>query len=150
MTLQEIEEEFDGEWVLVGEPQTNEHLEVLSGKVLHHSKDRTERIVTVARAIATTSAARGIPGEFCIGGGPASFHSLNTRLAAGWIGLARRSGELLNCDRAVHPQLVVTRLRAEELVGAGLVVCDRRGTRLSALLEYAGRCSQTLLGGEVV
>ncbi len=40
MTISEIESEFDSEWVLVDEPETNEQLEVLKGKVLHHSKDR--------------------------------------------------------------------------------------------------------------
>ena len=42
MTIGEIESEFDSEWVLVDEPETNEQLEVLKGKVLHHSKDRDE------------------------------------------------------------------------------------------------------------
>ena len=42
MTIQEMESQFDSEWVLVEDPQTNEALEVLSGKVLHHSKDRDE------------------------------------------------------------------------------------------------------------
>lgn len=42
MTMAEIENQFDSEWVLVEEPQTNEDLEVLKGKVLHHSKDRDE------------------------------------------------------------------------------------------------------------
>jgi hypothetical protein len=42
MTIGEIESEFDSEWVLVEEPETNEQLEVLRGKVLHHSKDREE------------------------------------------------------------------------------------------------------------
>ena len=42
MTIQEIEARFDSEWVLVENPRTNEALEVLSGKVLHHSKDRDE------------------------------------------------------------------------------------------------------------
>ena len=42
MTIQEIESQFDSEWVLVGDPQTNDSLEVLSGNVLHHSKDRDE------------------------------------------------------------------------------------------------------------
>jgi hypothetical protein len=42
MTIEEIESQFDSEWVLVGDPRTNEALEVLSGKVLHHSKDRDE------------------------------------------------------------------------------------------------------------
>lgn len=42
MTISEIESEFDSEWVLVDEPETNEQLEVLKGKVVHHSKDRDE------------------------------------------------------------------------------------------------------------
>jgi hypothetical protein len=42
MTIEEIESQFDSEWVLVEDPQTNEALEVLSGKVIHHSKDRDE------------------------------------------------------------------------------------------------------------
>ena len=42
MTIEEIESRFDSEWVLVEDPQTNEALEVLSGKVVHHSKDRDE------------------------------------------------------------------------------------------------------------
>ena len=40
MTNAEIESEFDSEWVLVVEPETNEQLEVVKGKVVHHSKDR--------------------------------------------------------------------------------------------------------------
>ncbi len=42
MTISEIESEFDSEWVLVDEPETNEQLEVLRGKVIHHSRDRDE------------------------------------------------------------------------------------------------------------
>lgn len=42
LTMKEIEEKFNSEWVLIGEPQTNELLEVLSGKILFHSKDRDE------------------------------------------------------------------------------------------------------------
>jgi uncharacterized pyridoxal phosphate-containing UPF0001 family protein len=42
MTLQEMEREFDSEWVLVGDPQTNESLEVVRGTVLCHSRDRDE------------------------------------------------------------------------------------------------------------
>ena len=38
----EIESQFDSEWILVDEPETNEQLEVLKGKVVHHSKDRDE------------------------------------------------------------------------------------------------------------
>lgn len=42
MTVTEIAARFDAEWVLVEEPQTNAALEVQSGKVRHHSKDRDE------------------------------------------------------------------------------------------------------------
>lgn len=42
MTLAEIESRFESEWVLVEDPQTNEALEVQSGRVLYHSKDRDE------------------------------------------------------------------------------------------------------------
>ena len=42
LTLAEIESRFKSEWVLVEDPQTNESLEVLSGKVRFHSKDRDE------------------------------------------------------------------------------------------------------------
>ncbi len=42
LTLAEIEAQFVSEWVLVEDPQTNDALEVQSGKVLYHSKDRDE------------------------------------------------------------------------------------------------------------
>lgn len=42
MTLAEIESQFESEWVLVEEPQTNEVLEVLGGKVRCHAKGRDE------------------------------------------------------------------------------------------------------------
>lgn len=42
MTAKEMEAQFDGEWILVGDPETNEALEVVQGTVLHHSKDRDE------------------------------------------------------------------------------------------------------------
>ena len=42
LTIAEIETQFISEWVLVADPQTNEALEVQSGKVLAHSKDRDE------------------------------------------------------------------------------------------------------------
>jgi hypothetical protein len=42
LTIAEIESQFESEWVLVSDPQTNEFLEVQSGKVLCHSKDRDE------------------------------------------------------------------------------------------------------------
>ncbi len=42
LTLAEIEAQFPDEWVLVENPQTNDALEVQSGRVLGHSKDRDE------------------------------------------------------------------------------------------------------------
>src|SRR2546430_2384297 len=42
LTIAEIETQFVSEWVLVEDPQTNDALEVQSGKVLYHSKDRDE------------------------------------------------------------------------------------------------------------
>lgn len=42
LTQAQIKTRFRSEWVLVGEPQTDAALEVLSGKVLWHSKDRDE------------------------------------------------------------------------------------------------------------
>lgn len=42
MTAKEIESQFEGEWILVGDPRTNDILEVLEGTVIHHSKDRDE------------------------------------------------------------------------------------------------------------
>ena len=42
MTLAEIQAQFDSEWVLLEDPETTESLQVKSGKVLWHSKDRDE------------------------------------------------------------------------------------------------------------
>jgi hypothetical protein len=42
MTMAEIEKSFDSEWVLVGDPEFNNRMEVVRGKVLHHSKDKEE------------------------------------------------------------------------------------------------------------
>jgi hypothetical protein len=42
ISLAEIERHHAGEWVLVGEPQTNDAVQVQAGKVLFHSKDRDE------------------------------------------------------------------------------------------------------------
>ena len=42
LTIAEIQSQFESEWVLVSDPKTNELLEVLSGNVLYHSRDRDE------------------------------------------------------------------------------------------------------------
>lgn len=42
MTIEEIERQFDSEWVLLGDPQTDEKQHVHGGTLLFHSKDRDE------------------------------------------------------------------------------------------------------------
>jgi hypothetical protein len=42
LTLAEIEERYPSEWILVGDPEFDEHLQVVRGAVLFHSKDRDE------------------------------------------------------------------------------------------------------------
>ena len=42
MTIQEIEARMDSEWVLIGDPQTNDQLKIMGGVVLCHSRDRDE------------------------------------------------------------------------------------------------------------
>ena len=42
MTIAEIESQFESEWVLIEDPQTNEGLEMLGGTVRCHSKNRDE------------------------------------------------------------------------------------------------------------
>ncbi|ETW99984.1 MAG: hypothetical protein ETSY1_12960 [Candidatus Entotheonella factor] len=42
LTIAQIEAQFESEWVLVEDPQTNDALEVQGGKVRWHSKDREE------------------------------------------------------------------------------------------------------------
>ena len=41
-SIAEIESQFDAEWVLIGNPKTDEALRVIEGEVLFHSKDRDE------------------------------------------------------------------------------------------------------------
>jgi hypothetical protein len=42
LPIGEIEKRYDGEWVIVADPELNEMNEVLSGRVLAHSQDRDE------------------------------------------------------------------------------------------------------------
>lgn len=42
LTVQEIEDRYKSEWVLVEDPEVTPQLEVAGGKVLYHSKDRNE------------------------------------------------------------------------------------------------------------
>ena len=42
MTPAEMKDQFDSEWVLVGDPVFNEQMELIRGKVLFHSGDKEE------------------------------------------------------------------------------------------------------------
>ncbi len=42
LTFEEIEARYAPDWVLIGEPQTDEELNLLGGKVLFHSPDQDE------------------------------------------------------------------------------------------------------------
>ena len=42
LTVEEIEDRFPSEWVLIGDPQTDEAQRLLAGKVLFHSPERDE------------------------------------------------------------------------------------------------------------
>jgi hypothetical protein len=42
LTIAEIEAKFDAEWILIENPSTDESLEIRSGTVLWHDKDRDE------------------------------------------------------------------------------------------------------------
>ena len=42
LTVSEIERRYRDEWILVADPEADEHLNVLRGQVGAHSKDRDE------------------------------------------------------------------------------------------------------------
>jgi hypothetical protein len=42
LTIEEIGARFPSEWVLIGDPRTDGHQRLLSGRVLFHSSDRDE------------------------------------------------------------------------------------------------------------
>jgi hypothetical protein len=42
LTTADIRSQFAAEWVLIEDPQTNEALDVVGGRVLCHAKDRDE------------------------------------------------------------------------------------------------------------
>jgi len=42
MSVMEIRDRFESEWVLIKDPELTEHLELTGGKVLWHSRDRDE------------------------------------------------------------------------------------------------------------
>lgn len=50
LTIDEINQRYPDEWVLIGDPETDKSLEVLSGKVVYHGKDR-EGMYQAAKAL---------------------------------------------------------------------------------------------------
>ena len=42
LTIAEIQARYDSEWILVGDPELDSALDVVSGRVLAHSRDRDE------------------------------------------------------------------------------------------------------------
>ncbi|MFZ4508089.1 MAG: hypothetical protein ACOYON_10390 [Fimbriimonas sp.] len=42
MTVEEVHDQFDSEWILLADPEVDEFGRVLGGKVVAHSKDRDE------------------------------------------------------------------------------------------------------------
>ena len=42
LSIAEIDSHFASEWILIGDPQTDENSSVRRGVVLYHSKDRDE------------------------------------------------------------------------------------------------------------
>jgi hypothetical protein len=42
LTLAEIEARYDGEWVLIGDPEYDEQSRVVRGRVLSHSRNRDD------------------------------------------------------------------------------------------------------------
>jgi hypothetical protein len=42
MTIDDMQRRFDSEWILVSDPEVDEHFQVVRGKVVFHSKDRDE------------------------------------------------------------------------------------------------------------
>jgi len=42
LTIAEIKERFDSEWVLLGDPVTDDGLRVVSGRLLAHSRNRDD------------------------------------------------------------------------------------------------------------
>ena len=57
MTRLEIEEHFDGEWILLEDPYLNERKEIAGGKLLAHGKNRDEVYAVALRLRPKHSAA---------------------------------------------------------------------------------------------
>jgi hypothetical protein len=42
LTMDQIEERYNGEWVLLGDPEIDDHHAVVRGRLIGHSPDRDE------------------------------------------------------------------------------------------------------------
>jgi hypothetical protein len=42
MTFDDMQRQFNSEWILISDPEVDEHFRVVRGKVVFHSKDRDE------------------------------------------------------------------------------------------------------------
>ena len=62
LTLEEIKTRYPSQWVLIGEPETDDLLEVVAGEVLSHSHDRDE-VDRRAPGVASTSVCAPLPGN---------------------------------------------------------------------------------------
>jgi len=56
LSLAEIQAHYEGEWVLIGDPEVDASLEVQRGRVLFHSKSRDE-VYRQARLLKPTHSA---------------------------------------------------------------------------------------------
>jgi hypothetical protein len=50
MTLEEIEQNYDGQWVLIAYTETDEDLQVVKGKVIAHSANKEDIYQALADA----------------------------------------------------------------------------------------------------
>lgn len=63
LTWEEIERRFDGQWVLIDEPELTDELEVIRGRVLYHGPDKS-RADALIRQLKLTDVAVLFVGEF--------------------------------------------------------------------------------------
>ena len=62
MSWAEIKETFNGEWVLIEDPECAPNLKIIRGKVIFHSKDRAEISVKMAELTRVNHALKYIGG----------------------------------------------------------------------------------------
>lgn len=62
LTSDEMKERYSSEWILIGNPETSDDLEVIRGEVLAHSKNRDD-VYLAARTLQPRSSAILYTGE---------------------------------------------------------------------------------------